>query len=93
MTSGVSPQHRIAPARRQPMDDHSIVQPHHRIAARPDEECRNHGMYETGQRGEEQRDPEPERAPLMLEVRLSDGARVLKEQAGEHSAPSSLEDR
>ena len=47
-------------------------------------------MYEARQRRNEQRAPEPERAPLMLEVRLPDRSRVLEEEAGEHFATCSL---
>lgn len=61
------------------MDDHPVIQPGDGIAAGADEEPRDHGMDETGQPGEHQRERKAERMTLMLEIRLSDGSRMLYE--------------
>jgi hypothetical protein len=60
------------------MNDHAIMQPCDGLAARADEKPRDDGMYETGQCGAEQRNPEAEGAALMLEVRLTDRSRVVE---------------
>lgn len=61
------------------MDDHPVVQPRDGIAAGADEEPRDHGMDEASQPGKQQRQRKSERMALMLEIRLSDGSRVLYE--------------
>lgn len=40
----------------------------HRVASGMDEQARDDGMYQAGQRGEEKPNPEAERAPLVLEI-------------------------
>jgi hypothetical protein len=60
------------------MDDHPIMQSRNGVAARTDAEPRNHCMDEAGQRGEQQRKPEPERMALMLQIGLPDGLGVLE---------------
>ena len=60
------------------MDDHAIMQPGDCIAAGADEQRRDPCMYETRQRRKEQREPEPERVALMLQVGLPNGPRVLE---------------
>ena len=45
-------------------------------------------MDEAGQRGEQQRKPEPERVALVLQIGFPDGTWVLEKQAGEHGDPA-----
>jgi hypothetical protein len=54
------------------------MQPGDGIAARTDAEPRDYGVYEAGQRGEEQRKAEPEGMALVLEVGLPNGPWVLE---------------
>ena len=75
--SGLGAQ-RLAVAPRRPMDYHPIVQAPDGIAAGTDEQPRNQRVYEAGQRGQEQREPEPERMALVLQIGLPNGPWVLE---------------
>lgn len=67
-----------------------VMQARDRVAACMDEQPRYHGVDEARQRSSQQRDPESEGVPLMLEVGLSHRSRMVEEQAGEHGAPMLL---
>lgn len=54
------------------------MQPGHRVAAGADEQPRNQRVYETCQRGNEERKPEPERVALMLQVGFPNGLGMLE---------------
>lgn len=60
------------------MDDHAVVQPGDCLAACTDEQARDYPVYETCQRGAEQRNPESEGVALMLQIGLSHGSRVVE---------------
>jgi hypothetical protein len=61
------------------MDDHPIMQPGDGAATGAHEEPGYDRMDEAGQGSEEERASESESAALMLQIRLSHGARVLEE--------------
>jgi hypothetical protein len=75
--SGPSPQCPGARAR-VAVDDHPVMEPGDGSAAGTHAEPRNYRVYETRERGEEQRKPECQRMALMLQIRLPDGAWVLE---------------
>jgi hypothetical protein len=60
------------------MEHHPLVQSRDGVAAGTDEESRDHGMYEARQRGKQQREPEPERMALVLQVGLPNGPWMLE---------------
>jgi len=61
------------------VDDHAIMQARDGFATGVDEQPWNERMDQAGQRGAKQRDPEPEGVTLMLQVRFSDGSRMVEE--------------
>lgn len=61
------------------MDHHPVIEARDGGAAGAHAQAWNDGMDETGQGGDEQRAPEPQRMTLMLEIRLPNGSRVLQE--------------
>lgn len=61
------------------MDDHPVVQPRDGFAPCADEEARDDRVYQAGQRGAQQRQPESEGMALMLQIGLSDRLRVVEE--------------
>ena len=72
------------------MADHPLMQACDGSAAGAHEQSRNECVHETGERRQEERQPEPEGVALMLQIGLSNGVRMLEEQAGEHCAPYGL---
>lgn len=66
-------------ARRRPIDDHPFVQSLDGLAARPDEQPRDHRMDEACQGRGQQRNPESEGVALMLQIALAHRARVVEE--------------